>query len=67
MARRLEKLLPSLIRNDQTGFIRERQIQDNVRRTLQIINHIQKNKIEAMVISIDAENTFDSVNWSFLY
>lgn len=67
MARRLEKFLPNLIHNDQTGFIRERQIQDNVRRTLQIINHIQKNKIEAMVISIDAEKSFDSVNWNFLY
>lgn len=67
MARRLEKFLPSLIHNGQTGFIRERQIQDNVRRTLQIINHIQKNKIEAMVISIDAEKAFDSVNWNFLY
>ena len=67
MARRLERFLPNLIHNDQTGFIRERQTQDNTQRTLQIINHIQKNKIAAMVISIDAEKAFDSVDWSFLY
>ncbi len=67
IARRLERLLSNLIHNDQTGFIRERQTQDNIRRTLQIINHIQKNKTAAMVISIDAEKAFDSVNWSFLY
>lgn len=67
MARRLEKPMPKLIHNDQTGFIQERQTQDNTRRTLQIISHIQENKIAAMVISIDAEKAFDSVNWSFLY
>ena len=67
IARRLERFLPNLIHNDQTGFIRERQTQDNIRRTLQIISHIQKNKTAAMVISIDAEKAFDSVNWSFLY
>lgn len=67
VARRLERFLPNLIHNDQTGFIRERQTQDNIRRTLQIINHIQKNKIAAMVLSIDAEKAFGSVNWSFLY
>ena len=43
------------------------QTQDNIRRTLQIISHIQKNKTAAMVISIDAEKAFDSVNCSFLY
>ena len=59
IAKRLERFLPNLICNDQTGFIRERQTQDNIRRTLQIISHIQKNKTAAMVISIDAEKAFD--------
>lgn len=33
MARRLEKFLPSLMHNDQTGFIREHQTQDYIRWT----------------------------------
>uniref|UniRef100_A0AAY3ZXU7 Reverse transcriptase domain-containing protein n=1 Tax=Denticeps clupeoides TaxID=299321 RepID=A0AAY3ZXU7_9TELE len=49
VARRLERFLPNLIHNDQTGFIRECQTQDNIRWTLQIINHIQKNKKAAMI------------------
>lgn len=67
MAKRMEELMPKLIHNDQTGFIRQRQTQDNIRRTLHIMSHIQKNNIEAIVISIDAEKAFDSVNWLFLY
>lgn len=61
MAKRLEEFFPKLIHNDQTGFIRQRQTQDNIRKTLHMMDYIQKNKIKAMVISVDAEKAFDSV------
>lgn len=67
MARRFETLMTHLIHNDQTGFIHQRQTQDNIRRTLHILDHIIKNKMEAIVVSIDAEKAFDSVSWTFLY
>lgn len=67
LAHRIDKLLPDLIHTDQTGFIRQRQTQDNLRRTLHIISHITQNDTEAMLISLDAEKAFDSVRWSFLY
>lgn len=56
-----------LLNNGQTGFIRQLQTQGNIRQTLQIMDHIQRNKIKAIVISVDAEKAFDSVNWDFLY
>lgn len=43
MAKRLEEFLPTLIHNDQTGFIRQRQTQDNIGKTLHIMDYIQKN------------------------
>uniref|UniRef100_A0A3B4H6H7 Reverse transcriptase domain-containing protein n=1 Tax=Pundamilia nyererei TaxID=303518 RepID=A0A3B4H6H7_9CICH len=67
MAKRMEEILPDLISNDQTGFIRRRQTQDNIRRTLHVIHQIQTSKSTAMLMSIDAEKAFDSVNWDFLY
>ena len=67
MAKRLKEFLLKLIHNDQTGFIQHQQTQDNIRRTLHIMDHIQKNQIEAIVISVDAEKAFDSVSWDFLY
>ena len=67
MSKRMENILPTLINNDQTGFISKRQTQDNIRRTLHIMNHIQKYKEKAMLISLDAEKAFDSVNWFYLF
>lgn len=67
IARRIEKILPQLIHLDQTGFIRQRQTQDNIRRTLHIINHITQQKLDSVLVSLDAEKAFDSVRWSFLY
>ena len=66
-ARRLEKLLPTLINLDQTGFIHHRQTTDNIRRTLHILDRIQKDKIQSIIASLDAEKAFDSVSWTFLY
>lgn len=67
IARRIESLLPDLISHDQTGFIRGRQTQDNIRRTLHIMRYIQTRKISSVILGLDAEKAFDSVNWTYLY
>lgn len=67
LARRIEKILPSIIQLDQTGFIKERQTQDNIRRALHVLQHIKENHTEAVIMGMDAEKAFDSVRWDFLY
>lgn len=67
LAKRVEKVLPHLIHTDQTGFISQRQTHDNIRRSLHILSHIQKYKLQALLVSLDAEKAFDSVSWMFLY
>uniref|UniRef100_A0A3P9LA26 Reverse transcriptase domain-containing protein n=1 Tax=Oryzias latipes TaxID=8090 RepID=A0A3P9LA26_ORYLA len=67
LARRIEKILPSLIHLDQTGFIHQRQTHDSLRRTLHIIWNIQQNKTQAMLMGLDAEKAFDTVRWTFLF
>lgn len=51
MSRRMEEFLPNLINQDQSGFIRQRQTQDNIRRTLQVMNYIKKNKLKSVILS----------------
>lgn len=59
--------MPLLIDEDQTGFIKNRQTQDNIKRALHIIERINKEKVSSIVLSLDAEKAFDSVGWEFLY
>ncbi len=67
LVKHLEIVLPDIIQLDQTSFIRQRQTQDNIRKTLHIINHINKHNLEAVLLGLDAEKAFDSVDRSFLY
>lgn len=67
LARRMEKILPEIISLDQTGFIKHRQTNDNIRRTLHIMKHIKDMKLKALILGMDAEKAFDSVKWEFLF
>lgn len=59
--------MPDIIDEDQTGFIRGRQTQDNIRKTIHIVEEAQRRGDSAILVSIDAEKAFDSVNWVYLY
>uniref|UniRef100_A0A8C5HQA3 Reverse transcriptase domain-containing protein n=1 Tax=Gouania willdenowi TaxID=441366 RepID=A0A8C5HQA3_GOUWI len=63
---RLEKVVQSIIHQDQTGFIKNRHSTDNVRRLFNVINMAQNSKKKTIILSLDAEKAFDRVNWSFL-
>ena len=67
LTKRMETAMHDLIDEDQTGFIRNRQAQDNIRRSFHIIENINKTQSGAIILSLDAEMAFDSVGWNFLY
>ena len=67
IARRLEAVMPLLIPANQNGFIKGRSILDAVR-TIDDVLEIGKIMSQSgILLAIDFEKTFDSLNHEFLY
>ena len=67
IARRIEPSLPSLIHSDQTGFIKGRYIGQHIRLLDDLMNFTDVNKIPGILLFIDFEKAFDTLEWSFLH
>lgn len=65
LACRLEKVLPTIISQEQTGFIQGRQLFYNVRTLFNVIYSKGTTAIPEVVISVDAEKAFDRVEWGY--
>lgn len=67
IANRLALIIPSIINNDQTGFVPNRLLSDNIRRTFNIIEHATKQQYQTLLLTLDAEKAFDRVAWQFIF
>lgn len=67
LATRLETVIPVIIHQDQTGFIKDRYASDNLRKLFNLINITQLERSKSIILSLDAEKAFDKVNWQFLF
>ena len=61
MANRIKPVLQYVIAETQTGFMEGRHIGENIRRTMDLVSHVSKNKKEALLISLDYEKCFDKI------
>uniref|UniRef100_A0A672IAP0 Reverse transcriptase domain-containing protein n=1 Tax=Salarias fasciatus TaxID=181472 RepID=A0A672IAP0_SALFA len=67
LARRLESVVPLIVNEDQTGFIRNRYSFCNIRRLLNILHDPTPPDTPEVVLSLDAEKAFDRVEWDYLF
>ena len=67
LANRLKMVLPFLIGEQQTGFMAGRQIQSNIKQTMDIVTHVSKNQKRAVIVSIDFEKCFDRIEHRSIY
>lgn len=62
LAKRLKKILPQIVSLVQTGFIQQRHTQDYICRTLHVMEKKKKNKLQAVLLSLNAEKALDRVS-----
>lgn len=66
-ARRLPKVVDEYISNEQTAYIKGRFIGTNARLILDIFEYCENNNQEGLLLFLDFEKAFDSVEWNFLF
>ena len=66
LAKGIEKYLPKLINSDQTGFVKGRYIGQNIRLLSDIMKYLDAKKTSGLLLFIDFEKAFDSLEWDFI-
>ena len=69
MYRKSNKICASLvilINEGQTGFMDNRFIGDNIRLIYDIISYVNNNKMSDLLLCLDFEKAFDSLDWEFI-
>lgn len=67
LVERLKAFLQNYIKEVQTGFLPNRQIQDNLRTVLHAVQYYDKQpEKEVCFFFADAEKAFDNLNWEFM-
>ena len=63
---RIQKVLPDVISAPQKGFLKGRYIEENTRLVCDIINYLKGIKKEGLILLIDFQKAFDSLEWKYI-
>ena len=67
LARRLQKIVNRVISNDQSAYIKGRFIGINARTIVDIFEYCEQNDIDGILLFLDFQKAFDSVEWNFMF
>ena len=67
LAKRLQTILPKMINSDQTAYIKDRYIGQNIRLINDVIDFSLQNDTHGSIIFLDFEKAFDSLERNFMF
>lgn len=67
IANRVKEVLPSIIHQDQTGFVKGRNITESVRTLLDTISYMDLKKQSGLMLFLDLEKAFDTLDKNFMF
>ena len=66
LAIRIRKVLSSIINCDQTGFLKERYIGENIRTISDLIDYTSLKNQPGIILLLDFEKAFDTIKWTYI-
>ena len=66
LSKRLQKVIAKIISPEQVAYIEKRYIGQNIRTLLDIIEYAKKHNKPGILLFLDFEKAFDSINWKFI-
>ena len=67
LSERIQYIIHNLISHDQTAYIKDRFIGNNVRLLSDVIEYCNLSNKNGVLLSVDFEKAFDTVEWNFMY
>ncbi|XP_028122010.1 uncharacterized protein LOC114319199 [Camellia sinensis] len=67
LSSRLKSVLPNLIDETQSAFVKGRQILDGILIANEVVDLWKRNSSGGLLLKLDFQKAFDSVNWNFLF
>ena len=66
IANRLKPFLPSLILDEQMGYVEGRQIFNNIIQAHEVVHSLKSNKQDGMIIQLDLAKAYDKLSWAYI-
>jgi len=66
LARRMVGVMNSIISSNQSAFLKGRNLVDRVMVIGELVDYAKKAKRKCLILKVDFEKAYDSVDWSFL-
>jgi len=67
LVERIKKVLPTVIDECQSAFLKDRGILDSVLTANEVIEDLRRCQMSGLCFKVDFEKAYDSVSWDFLY